>query len=99
MNIETRTPNRYEKAGADAGPSTAMVVGIDDLLVKSMTVFNHRMDTMNHRMDAFERSIDHRFSALDNSLASAMRFHSIALVGIIGTLLIGFTGLIYAVLR
>ena len=99
MNTEIETLNHFEEAGFNVGQSKAMVVGIDDLRVKSMTVFNHRMDTMNHRMDAFERSIDHRFSALDNSLASAMRFHSIALVGIIGTLLIGFTGLIYAVLR
>ena len=99
MNTEVKTLNRFEKAGFNVGQSKAMVVGIDDLLVKSMAVFNHRMDTMDHRMDAIERSIDHRFSALENSLAGAMRFQAIGLVSVVVAILIGFTGLIYALLR
>ena len=89
MNIETRTPNRYEKAGADAGPSTAMVVGIDDLLPKSMANFNHRMDV-----------IDHRFDALENSLKTLRRINNIIiLIGSVFAILLNFTSLIYAVLK
>ena len=76
----------------NAGQSKAMVVGIDDLLVKSMAVFNHRMDAIEH-------SIDHRFSALENTLASAMRFQIVGLVSVVVAILIGFTGLIYALLK
>ena len=88
MNTEVKTLNRFEKAGFNVGQSKAVVVGIDDLLVKSMAVFNHRMDAM-----------DHRFNALENSLASAMRFQAIGLVSVVVAILIGFTGLIYAVLK
>lgn len=81
MNTEIKTLGRFEEAGFNVGQSKAMVVGIDDLLVKSTANFNQRMD------------------ALEKLLTSSLRFHSIALVGLIGTLLIGFTGLIYALLR
>lgn len=92
MNTEVKTLNHFEKAGFNAGQSKAMVVGIDDLLVKSMAVFNHRMDAVEH-------SIDHRFSALENTLASAMRFQIVGLVSVVVAILIGFTGLIYALLK
>ena len=81
MNTEIKTLGRFEEAGFNVGQSKAMVVGIDDLLVKSTANFNQRMD------------------ALEKLLTSSLRFHSIALVGLIGTLLFGFTGLIYALLR
>ena len=81
MNTEIKTLNHFEEAGFNVGQSKAMVVGIDDLLVKSTANFNQRMD------------------ALEKLLTSSLRFHSIALVGLIGTLLIGFTGLIYALLK
>ena len=74
MNAEIKSLNRFEQAGFDAGQSKAVVVGIDDLLVKSMAVFNHRIDV----------------------LEKAMRLQTISLVA---TLLIGFTGLIYALLK
>ena len=74
MNAEIKSLNRFEQAGFDAGQSKAVVVGIDDLLVKSMAVFNHRIDV----------------------LEKSMRLQTISLVA---TLLIGFTGLIYALLR
>ena len=81
MNTEIKTLNRFEQAGFDVGQSKAVVVGIDDLLVKSMAVFNNRMDAIDHRIDVLERS---------------MRLQTISLVA---TLLLGFTGLIYALLR
>ena len=74
MNAEIKSLNRFEQAGFNAGQSKAVVVGIDDLLVKSMAVFNHRIDV----------------------LEKSMRLQTISLVA---TLLIGFTGLIYALLR
>ena len=74
MNAEIKSPNRFEKAGFDAGPPKAVVVGIDDLLVKSMAAFNHRIDV----------------------LEKSMRQQTI---GLVATLLLGFTGLIYALLR
>ena len=88
MNAEIKTLNHFERAGFDAGQSKAVVVGIDDLLVKSMAAFNHRMDAIDHRFG----SIDHRIDVLEKS----MRLQTISLVA---TLLIGFTGLIYALLR
>ena len=74
MNAEIKSLNRFEQAGFNAGQSKAVVVGIDDLLVKSMAVFNHRIDV----------------------LEKSMRQQTISLVA---TLLLGFTGLIYALLR
>ena len=56
MNEEIRTLNHFEEAGFDGGQSKAMVVGIDDLLVKSMA--------------AFREYFDHRFSALESSVRS-----------------------------
>ena len=84
MNAEIKTLNRFEEAGFNAGQSKAVVVGIDDLLVKSMAVFNHRFD-----------AIDHRFSALENS----MRVQMIGTVGIIVAILLGFAGLMYTLSR
>ena len=82
MNTEIRTLNRFEDAGLNSEQSKAMVVGIDDLLVKSMAVFNHRFE-----------AIDHRFKALESS----MRFQMIGLVGIVVAILIGFASLFYAI--
>ena len=74
MNTEIKTLNRFEDAGLDPEQSKAMVVGIDDLLVKSMAAFHHRMDV----------------------LEKSMRLQTVSLVA---TLLLGFTGLIYALVR
>ena len=82
MNTEIRTLNRFEDAGLNSEQSKAMVVGIDDLLVKSMAAFNHRFE-----------AIDHRFKALESS----MRFQMIGLVGIVVAILIGFASLFYAI--
>ena len=88
MNAEIKSLNRFEEAGFDAGQSKAVVVGIDDLLVKSMAAFNHRLDAIEH-------SINHRFSALENS----MRFQMIGTVGVIVAILLGFAGLMYTLSR
>ena len=61
MNTEIKAVNRFEKAGFDGEQSKSMVVGIDDLLVKSMATFREHFD---HRFNA----IDHRFNALENSV-------------------------------
>ena len=50
MNAEIKSLNRFEEAGFDAGQSKAVVVGIDDLLVKSMAVFNHRFSALENAM-------------------------------------------------
>ena len=50
MNAEIKTLNRFEEAGFDAGQSKAVVVGIDDLLVKSMAAFNHRFSALENSM-------------------------------------------------
>ena len=89
MNTEIRTLNRFEDAGLNPEQSKAMVVGIDDLLVKSMAVLNHRFEAINHRFEA----MDHRFNALENS----MRFQMIGLIGIVVAILIGFASLFYAI--
>ena len=81
MNAEIETLNRFEEAGLNPGQSKAMVVGIDDLLVKSIAFINHRFD-----------AIDQRFSALENFL----RFQMIGMLGVIVAILLGFAGLIYA---
>ena len=88
MKAEIQSLNRFEEAGFNPGQSKAVVVGIESLLVKSMAAFNHRMDAIDHRFG----SIDHRIDVLEKS----MRLQTISLVA---TLLIGFTGLIYALLR
>ena len=93
MNAEIKTLNRFEEAGLDPGQSEAMVVGIDDLLVKSMAYINHRFDAIDHRFVSISESIDHRFSALENS----MRFQMIGMIGVIVAILLGFAGLIYAI--
>ena len=70
MNAEINVLNRFEKAGFDGGQSKAMVVGIDDLLVKSMAAFreyfDHRFNALEHRFSA----IDHRFNVLESSVRS-----------------------------
>ena len=93
MNAEIKTLNRFEEAGLNSGQSKAMVVGIDDLLVKSMAFINHRFDAIDHRFVSISESIDHRFSALENS----MRFQMIGMIGVIVAILLGFAGLIYAI--
>ena len=69
MNAEIRTLNRFEEAGLNSGQSKAMVVGIDDLLVKSMAAFRAEIRALKY----FQ-------------------------IGILVTVLIGFAGLIFAVL-
>ena len=82
MIAELEPSDRLGEAGFRLGQSKAMVVGIDDLLVKSMAAFNHRFE-----------AIDRRFKALENS----MRFLMIGLVGIVVAILIGFASLFYAI--
>ena len=79
MNEEIKVLNHFEEAGFNGGQSKAMVVGIDDLLVKSMAAFReyfdhrfnaleHRFSAIDHRFNALEHrfnAIDHRFSAID----------------------------------
>ena len=127
MNTEIKTVNRFEKAGFNGEQSKSMVVGIDDLLVKSMAAFreyfDHRFDAfdqrfearfeaIDHRFDAFDQrfearfeAIDHRFGAIDHrihtlegSLRSLQNFQTISLISIIAAMLVGFAGLIFAVL-
>ena len=50
MNAEIETLNRFEEAGLNPGRSKAMVVGIDDLLVKSMAFIDHRFNALEHAM-------------------------------------------------
>ena len=50
MNAEIKTLNRFEEAGLNPGQSKAMVVGIDDLLVKSMAFIDHRFSALEHAM-------------------------------------------------
>ena len=88
MNTEIRTLNRFEDAVLSREQSKAMAVGVEDLLVQSFALFNNRMDAIDHRFG----SIDHRIDVLEKS----MRLQTISLVA---TLLLGFTGLIYALLR
>ena len=81
MNAGARTPSRFAKADSEAGRATAMVVGIDDLLVRSTANFNRRMD------------------ALEKLLTSNRRDQAIGLISLVATLLIGFTGVICALVR
>ena len=48
MNAEIRTLNRFEEAGFNPGQSKAMVVGIDDLLVKSMAAFRAEIRALKY---------------------------------------------------
>ena len=89
MIAELEPSDRLGEAGFRLGQSKAVVVGIDDLLVKSMAVFNHRMDAIDHRFG----SIDRRIDVLENS----MRFQMIGLIGIVVVILIGFASLFYAI--
>ena len=91
MNEEIRTLNHFEEAGFNGGQSKAMVVGIDDLLVKSMAAFREHFD---HRFSA----IDHRFNALENSVRSLQNFQLIGLISVVAAMLFGFAGLILAIL-
>ena len=84
MNEEIKVLNRFEKAGFDGGQSKAMVVGIDDLLVKSMA--------------AFREHFDHRFNALESSVRSLQNFQLIGLISVVAAMLFGFAGLIFAIL-
>ena len=98
MNTEIKTLNRFEKAGFDGEQSKSMVAGIDDLLVKSMAAFreyfDHRFEAIDHRFEA----IDHRFHTLEGSLRTMQNFQAIGLISIIAAMLLGFAGLIFAML-
>ncbi len=69
MNTEIRTLNRFEDAGLNSEQSKAMVVGIDDLLVKSMAAFRSEIKALKY-----------------------------AQTGTLLAILIGFAGLIVAIL-
>ena len=84
MNEEIRTLNHFEKAGFSGEQSKAMVVGIDDLLVKSMATFREYFD--------------HRFNALESSVRSLQNFQLISLISVVAAILFGFAGLIFAIL-
>ena len=101
MNEEIRTLNHFEEAGFSGGQSKAMVVGIDDLLVKSMAAFHeyfdHRFNALEHRFSA----IDHRFSAIDhrfNVLESSVRSNHTQINVLIG-IQFALAGLLVAVLE
>ena len=105
MNEKTRTLNHFEEAGFNGGQSKAMVVGIDDLLVKSMATFreyfDHRFNALEHRFSAIDHrfsAIDHRFNALENSVRSLQNFQLISLISLVAAMLFGFAGLIFAIL-
>ena len=91
MNTEIKTVNRFEKAGFNGEQSKSMVVGIDDLLVKSMAAFREYFD---RRFDA----LDHRIHTLEGSFRTLQNFQTIGLISIIAAMLLGFAGLIFAVL-
>ena len=91
MNTEIKALNRFEEAGFSSGQPQATVAGIDDLLVKSMAAFREYFE---HRFDA----MDHRISALEGSLRSLQNFQTISLISIVAAMLVGFAGLIFAIL-
>ena len=96
MITELESPDCLGEAGFRPRQSKAMVVGIDDLLVKSMAAFNHHFEAIEHCFEVIDRrfeAIDHRFDALENS----MRFQMIGLIGIVVAILIGFASLFYAI--
>ena len=98
MNTEIKTVNRFEEAGFDGERAKSMVVGIDDLLLKSMAAFrehfDHRFDAIDHRFEA----IDHRLNALEGSMRFLQNFQTIGLLSIVAAMLFGFAGLIFALL-
>ena len=73
MNAEIKTLNRFEEAGLNPGQSKAMVVGIDDLLVKSTAAFR-------------------------TEVSAEIRALKYAQTGTLIAILIGFAGLIFAIL-
>ena len=73
MNAEIKTLNRFEEAGLNPGQSKAMVVGIDDLLVKSTAAFR-------------------------TEVSAEIRALKYAQTGTLIAILIGFAGLILAIL-
>ena len=91
MNTEIKALNRFEEAGFSSGQSKATVAGIDDLLVKSTAAFREYFE---HRFDA----MDHRISAPESSLRSLQNFQTISLLSIVAAMLVGFAGLIFAIL-
>ena len=107
MNEEIRTLNHFEEAGFNGGQSKAMVVGIDDLLVKSMAAFHeyfdHRFNALEHRFNALEHrfsAIDHRFSTIDhrfNVLENSVRSNHTQINVLIG-IQFALAGLLVAVL-
>ena len=58
MNTEIKTVNRFEKAGFNGEQSKSMVVGIDDLLVKSMAAFNHRFNALESSVHSSRTQIN-----------------------------------------
>ena len=73
MNTEIKALNRFEEAGLNPGQSKAMVVGNDDLLVKSMAAFRAEV-------------------------SGEIRALKYAQTGTLVAILIGFAGLIAAIL-
>ena len=102
MNTEIKTLNRFEKAGFNGEQSKSMVVGIDDLLVKSMAAFreyfDRRFDAFDQRFEARFKAIDHRIHTLEGSFRTLQNFQTIGLISIVAAMLVGFAGLIFAVL-
>ena len=98
MSEGIKVLNHSEEASFDGGQSKAMVVGIDDLLVKSMAAFreyfDHRFSALEHRFSA----IDQRFNALESSVRSLQNFQLISLISLVAAMLFGFAGLIFAIL-
>ena len=73
MNAEIEALNRFGEAGLNPGQSKAMVVGIDDLLVKSTVAFR-------------------------TEVGAEIRALKYAQTGTLIAILIGFAGLIFAIL-
>ena len=73
MNAEIKALDRFEEAGLNPGQSKAMVVGIDDLLVKSTAAFR-------------------------TEVSAEIRALKYAQTGTLIAILIGFAGLIFAIL-
>ena len=83
MNAEIRTASRFEEADFGGEQSKSMVVGIDDLPVKSMAAlreyFDHRFEAIDHHFGAIDRrfdTIDRRFDTIDrrfDTLESLLR--------------------------
>ena len=107
MSEEIKVLSQFEQAGFDGGQSKAIVVGIDDLLVKSMAAFrgyfDHRFNALEHRFSAIDQrfsAIEHRFSAIDhrfNVLESSVRSNHTQINVLIG-IQFALAGLLVAVL-